>query len=89
MVWHTDLQRTGNDDLLQISNNILHGNPGHKAENTGIEVNAASPGVLDGNFISAVDTSIRLGKEASGIHPTDNIFRATGRELVGARAASP
>lgn len=74
-------QATGYD-LLQISNNILHGDPSHKAENTGIEVNAASAGVLDGNIFSEVDTGIRLGKDASGINPTDNVFRATDKELV-------
>ena len=58
-------QATGYDPL-QISNNRLHGNPGHTAENTGIEVNAASAGVLDGNLISEVDTGVRLGKDASG-----------------------
>ena len=69
-------------DLLQISNNILHGHPEHTAENTGIEVNAASAGVLDGNIFSEVDAGFRLGKNASNIHPTDSVFRATGKELV-------
>jgi len=69
-------------DLLQISNNILHGHPAHKAENTGIEVTAASAGVLDGNIFSAVDTGIRLGKDASDITPSDNVFRTTDKELV-------
>jgi hypothetical protein len=69
-------------DLLQISNNILHGDPTHKAQNTGIEVNAASAGVLDANIFSAVDTGIRLGKDASGITPTDNVFRTTSKELM-------
>lgn len=75
-------KRSTGYDLLQISNNILHGHPEHEADNTGIEVNAASAGVLDGNIFSAVDTGIRLGKDASNIHHTDSVFRATGIELV-------
>lgn len=79
---HIRNQQATGFDLLQISNNILHGHPEHTAGNTGIEVNAASAGVLDGNIFSEVDTGIRLGKNASNIQPTDSVFRATGKETV-------
>ncbi len=77
-------QATGYD-LLQISSNILHGHPDHKGESTGIEVNAASAGVLDGNIFSAVKTGIRLGKDASNINPTDSVYQTTDKELVRGR----
>lgn len=92
MPWHgiqlRSKQTTGYD-LLQISNNTLHGHPAHKVENTGIAVNAASAGVLDGNIFSAVDIGIRLGKDAFSIVPTDSVYRATGKELVRESSAIP
>ncbi len=68
-------------DLLQISNNTLHGDPLHTVPNTGISVEAGSAGVLNGDLFSCVDTGIRLGKNAKNLEPKNCVFRQTKAEV--------
>lgn len=68
-------------DLLQISNNTLHGNPNHTEPNTGISIMAGSGGVINANVFSAVDTGIRLGKQAAALKPSNNVFKNTPKHL--------
>lgn len=68
-------------DLLQISNNTFHGDPKHTAANIGLDIHAASSGVISGNIFSALDTGIRLGKQAADLAPTGSVFKNTATRI--------
>ena len=74
-------ERATNYDLLQISNNIFHGNPKHTVPNTGISINAGSAGVINANVFSALDVGIKLGEKAKDLEPSNNVFKGVPKTL--------